>query len=217
MPLDDAIVSALGTALGDPSDDVRRAVAGSLTAILFESPDVVPTLLRGFRDDAQRIAILAALDQDFERDPDSRGLGHFRNGIAGLQAAVVVAIPALRDALELKNDEVTARVFYLLGRIVTFATKSRNEELRKTVEAAVPIYLKGLQQSDPSVRQEVLGQLESTPILRETVAAALLEFVSRTDLPTEDRVAAYAALAAQSTFADSNAGSREPSSQPCRS
>ena len=169
VPLDDSLVTALGTALGDPNDDVRRAVAGSLTAILFENPAAVPTLVKGLRDDKQRKAVVAALDEDYQRDPDSRGLGHFRTGIPGVLAAVNVAIPELRDALTVKNNEVTSRVFYLLGRIVSFSAKTRNEELRKAVEPALPNFLQGLEERDPAVRQDVLSQLESIPIRRVEV------------------------------------------------
>jgi HEAT repeat protein len=208
VPLDDAVVSALGKALGDPSDDVRRAAAGSLTAILFESPAIVPILVNGLRDDRQRKAVVEALDKDYEQDPDSRGLGHFRTGIPGIQAAVNVAIPVLRDALAVKNNEISSRVLYLLGRIVSFSAITRNDELRKAVEPALPLYLQGLEGTDPAVCQEALSRLDSIPIDRAVVVRALLKYLDRSDQSTEDRISAFAALAAQATFIDSDANLR---------
>jgi HEAT repeat protein len=208
VPLDDSLVTALGTALADSSDEVCQAVAGSLTAILFEKPAVVPILVKALRDDKQQKAVIGALDKDYERDPDSRGLSHFRVGVPELQAAVNVAIPVLRDALTVKNAEITARVFYLLGRISSFSAVTRNEDLRKAVEPALLSYLLGLEDSDPPVRQEVLARLDSIPIRRVEIVTALLKFLARSDQSPDDRKTAFAALAAQAAFSDSDANLR---------
>jgi HEAT repeat protein len=114
----------------------------------------------------------------------------------------------LRDALTAKNDDVALRVFYLLGRIVSFSAKTRNEELRKVVEPALLIFLQGLEETDPAVRHDVLSQLESIPIRRVEVIRALLRFLQKSDQTPDDRKTALAALAAQAAFADSDASLR---------
>ena len=208
VPVDDSLIGALGTALADPSDEVRRSVAGTLTDLLFEKPAVVLVLVKALCDDKQRKAVIEALDKDYEGEPDSRGLSHFRAGIPGLQAAVNVAIPVLQDTLKVKNAEITSRVYYLLGRISSFSSLTRNEDLRKAVEPALLTYLQGLEDPDQAVRQEALNRLDSIPIRRVEIVSALLKFLERPDQPSDERKSAFAALAAQAAFAESDASLR---------
>ncbi len=61
VPTDDSVVRALATALGDSDEEVRLKAADSLMMVLFSHQEVVPTLLKAVRDDAQRKTVLEAL------------------------------------------------------------------------------------------------------------------------------------------------------------
>ena len=63
-------------------------------------------------------------------------------------------------------------VYGLLGRIVSFSGLTRNERLRKALEPALETYIKGLEESDPAVREEVVGRLEAIPIGQKDIVAA---------------------------------------------
>jgi hypothetical protein len=78
----------------------------------------------------------------------------------------------------------------------------------QAVEPAVQVCLQGLDESDPAIRAEVLGRLESIPIRREEIVAALNKFLERPDQPTEDRETALLALKELSVPASPGAGSR---------
>jgi HEAT repeat protein len=199
VPTDDSVVSALVTALGDQNEEVRLAVAGNLTTILFENPAVVPALLKGLRDDSQRATVVAALAKHFERNGDSQEYSRVRSDLSRLRTVLGAAIPALKESASLENKEIAPTVFNILGRIVSFSRLSRDADLRKAVEPAVEIYLQGLSQTDPAVLEEVLGRLDGIPIGRTEIVSALKRFLERTDLAPEDRETAEAALKAQTT------------------
>jgi len=150
--------------------------------------------------------VQAALDEHLEKTTDTADFGRVRGDLARLQVTLGAAIPALRDALTLKNEELVARVFSLLGRIVAFSRLSRNAELQKAIEPALETYLQGLNDSSPEIRQEVLARLDAIPIRRADIALALIKYLERSDQPDEDRQAAVTALAAQAVFADSTPG-----------
>jgi len=203
---DDSWVAALGSALGDPAEEVRLAAGHSLVTILFEHPAVIPTLVKALGDDKQCKAVQDALDEHFEKTRDTADFGRVRRDVARLQATLGGAIPALRDALTLKHEEIIPRIYTLLGRIVAFARLSRSPELRKAIEPALETYLQGLNDSSPEIRQEVLAQLDAIPIRRGDIAAALIKYLERSDLADEDRQTAVNALAAQAVFVDSTPG-----------
>ena len=164
VPLDDSLVSALGTALADANDDVQSAAATSLTAILFENPSVVPTLVNALRDQKLRKAVNSRLIKTTSATPTLVGLNHFRGGTPG-SGLGQGGDPAFRcHRLERQGDHIKS--LRSAWPIVSFSAKSRNEDIRKSVEPALPIYLQGLDDSEPFVRQEVLSRLDSIPIRR---------------------------------------------------
>ena len=213
VPTDDTWVAALGSALGDPAEEVRLAAGRGLAVILFEHPAVIPGLVKALGDEKQSKAVRAVLDEHFEKTKDAADFGRVRGDLARLQVTLGAAIPALRDARTLKNEELVARVFSLLGRIVTFSRLSRDAELRKAIEPAVETYLEGLDDSSPKIRQEVLARLDAIPIRRSEIASALIKYLERSNLGDADRQTAVTALAAQSGFADSTPGMLELSSR----
>jgi HEAT repeat protein len=206
VPADDPAVQALAAALADPSAEVRRAVAGSLTRILFENPAVITTLAKAMRDEVRRKDALQALDEHFEKTTDSADFGGVRGNPKGFEAALAAAIPALRELLSLKDEGTRLRAYAILGRIVAFARLARDEGLRKAIEPALEIYLKGLDEGDAEIRGEVLGRLDAVPIRRAEIVSALLRYLERSDQSAEDRAAALAALAAQAAHVGSDAG-----------
>jgi HEAT repeat protein len=211
VPRDESVLPALERALGDPSDEVRRAVAGSLTETLSESLIVVPTLVKALHNDKQRKAVLDALDHHFEKHPEViTGPRSPRFEPTGLRAAVDAAVPALQQALALKNDQITPRTYLLLGRIVSRLAPTRNEDLGKAAELALRTYLQGLNEDNPAIRREVLGRLSiPIPILRSEIVTALLSLLGRSEQSSQERQLALAALAAQSVGAESDAKLRE--------
>ena len=204
-PIEDSWVAALGSALGDPADEVRLAAGRSLVAILFEHPAVIPTLVKALGDDKQCKTVQAALDEHLEKTTDTAEFGRVRGDLGKLQVTLGAAIPALQDALTLKNEEISGRVFSLLGRIVAFS-RGRNPELRKSIEPALETYLQGLNDSSHEIRQEVLSRIGAVPIRRVAIASALIGYLERSDLADEERQTAVTALAAQAVFADSTPG-----------
>jgi HEAT repeat protein len=213
VPADDSVVSALETALGDPSDEVRNKVAGSLTEILFSSSAAIPALFKALRDPTQRQAALEALANHLYYTADSADFSSARGNLSGLRATVRAAIPTLVEALSLKNEEITYVVFGLLGRIISLAGLSRDEDLRKAIEPALQVYLRGLDESDPYIRQEVLGRLGAIPIRRADVLSALQKFLERSDLSAEDRGTALLALRTGSEPARTKTGKRSSRDQ----
>jgi HEAT repeat protein len=69
----------------------------------------------------------------------------------------------------------------------------------------VDLYLKGLEQADADVRQEMFGILEKVPVRRVAIVTALLAHLKRPELPAENRTAVLRALAAQASAVDSEA------------
>jgi HEAT repeat protein len=206
VPADDSLVAALVTALGDPKEEVRTTVASSLTEILFRSRLVVPALLMAMRDDTQRKVVLEALRGHLSDTSDADELSRVRDDFAGLRATLAAAIPALKEALSSTDDEIRPLVFGLLGRIVTFSRQGRDEELRKAIEPALQLYLLGLDEKDPSIREEVIGRLAAIPIRRADSVAALTTFLERSELPEQERQNARRAMTALEKAASSRAG-----------
>jgi len=206
VPADDSLIAALETALGDADDQVRLSAARSLSGILFENPTVVPALAKALGDETQRKAVLQVVDEHLEKVAEQADFARVRGNLAGLQTTFGLAIPALRDALNIKNDEVSIRVSKLLGRIVAFSHLSGDPGLHKAIVPALETYLLGLESSNPEVCQEVLAGLEEVPIRRADIVSALLKYLQRPDQSEEDHQAALLDLAAQSAFAKSDSG-----------
>jgi HEAT repeat protein len=194
VPADDSVVSALEAALGDPDEGVRLNVANSLTGALFENPTVVPALLKGLDDHTQRKAVLEAVIAYLKDHSDSAVFSRVRGHVPALKTTLGSAIPALKEAVAAKDQETSAVAYGLLGRIVAFSGLTRDDGIRKAVEPAVQVYLKGLEESDPGVRQEVVGRLEALPVGQKDIVAALQRFLERSDLPADERQAAVAVL-----------------------
>jgi HEAT repeat protein len=205
VPADDSVVSPLGSALADPNEKVRLVAAGSLTRVLFANPAVVPVLCKALGDRTRRTTVLETLGSHLETTSDWDDWVRAPN-LPGLKVTLGAAIPALTEALSLKDEAVSPVVFGLLGRILSFSAMSKNEELRKSIEPALQVYLNGLHESDPSIREEVLSRLDSIPIRRAEIVAALRKFLERSDQSAEDRESALLALKAQSAVAGSDAG-----------
>jgi HEAT repeat protein len=210
VPADDSVVSALATALGDANDEVRLKVADSLMMVLFSHQEVVPALFKALGNDAQHKTVLAAMRSHFEKTSDSADFSRARGDLPRLRATLGRAIPTLRDALSLRNAELNPVVFGLLGRIVSFSRLSRDGDLRKSVEPALQIYLQGLDENDPSIRDEVIRRIDGIPIRREEIVSALNRFLERTDLSDEVRKNGLRALQAQNT----DGGAGDENSQP---
>jgi len=198
-PVDDSVVSALETALGDPNDEVRTTVAGSLAKILFVNPMVVPALMKALADDRQKKGVAEALSNHLAQTSEEADFRRVRGNLPGLKAVLTRAMPAIGKTLSKKDEEIGPLVYGLLGRIVSFARQSRDADLRKAIEPALEIYLQGLDESTPAIREEVLGRLDAIPIRRDDIVRALHKFLEKPDLSPEDRQTADADLNAQST------------------
>ena len=142
---DDSVVSAMRTALDDPSDEVRLAAAVSLADVLFESSAVVPALIDALGDPRKAAQVLEALDGHFEKTTDQADFGRAQVTCRSFRATLKAAIPALRKALTVKDDDIRLMVFTILGRIIAFSRLSRDADLAKAIEPTLPIYLKGLE------------------------------------------------------------------------
>jgi HEAT repeat protein len=193
----DSLVSALVKALGDPSDDVRGKVASSLTEILFETSAVAPALLNALRENTQRDAVVEALRQHLETTTASADLSRVR--IATLGAVV----HALKNALSLDDADIRSVIYALVGRIVSFASLTRDQNLHEAIETVIPMYLKGLDESDPMIREQVLDRLGATSIRQPAIVSALNRFIERSDLPEDERKQALVARTTQASPAGS--------------
>jgi hypothetical protein len=187
---------------------VRQQVASSLTQILFQNPAVIPALLKSLRDDAQRNAVLEALRNHLETTSATAEFSRVRTDLPKLKAVLGAAIPALVEAQSQNSDEISPAIFSLQGRVVSFSRVSRDGDLRKAIEPALQVYLRGRDESDPAIRSGVLGRLQGIPIRRTDIVAALKAFLERSDLSAEDRRAALLALQAQDTSREPKNGSR---------
>jgi HEAT repeat protein len=196
VPANNSIVSALETALGDPNDEVRNKVAGNLTEVLFSSSAVIPALFKALRDPTRRQTVLEALGNHLENTSDSAAFSRVRGDLAGLKTTLSSAIPAIVQVLSLHDDEISPLVYGLLGRIVSFSGLSRDADLRKAIEPALQVYLHGLDESIPAIREEVLGSLEEIPIRHADIVTALRKFLEKPDLTRDDRQSAVRALEA---------------------
>ena len=58
----------------------------------------------------------------------------------------------------------------------------------------MPIFLQGLEDSDPAVRTDVLGRLDAIPIRQVEIVAALKRFIEQSDRPNEEHKTAVLAL-----------------------
>jgi HEAT repeat protein len=209
VPADESLISALETALGDSSDQVQLAAAGSLSQAMFENALAIPTLVKALGNDTQRKAVLRALDEHLELASDRAVSALRREDISGLRSTLALAIPALRDGLNVKNDEVRIEIYRILGRILGFSRLSRDADFHKAIEPALQPFLDGLDDANPDVRQEVLDRLNSIAIRRSDIVSALLKDLQRSDQSEEDHQRALAALAAQEAFADLDVGLRD--------
>jgi HEAT repeat protein len=200
-----AVVQALTAALADPSDEVALTAATSLTHRLFERPEALTALITALADPRQRKIVLPAIDSHLDENNAGQDFRRFRSRSKDLQITVAPAIPMLRDALALKDDEVTIRVYRLLGRILESARLIPDAEYRESLSPAVDLYLKCLEQADADVRQKMVGILDEVPVRRVAIVTALLAHLKRPELPAEDRTAVLRALAAQASAVDSEA------------
>jgi HEAT repeat protein len=193
VPADDTVVRALGTALGDPCDDLRLLAAGSLTEILFRNPAAIPALLKALSQDGSRQPVVEALANHLDIASDWADFDT-RASRAGLEAVLAAAITALDETLSLKNEEIGPVVFGLLGRIVAFSSFDSDQGRQMAIEPALQLYLEGLENSDPAVRKEVLDRLAAIPIGRADILAALNKFLERADHSAADRESALRAM-----------------------
>ncbi len=206
VPADDSLVAALATALGDSDDEVRKRVADSLSEIVFANPAVVPAVLKALDDDRQRSTVMEALSNHLENTSDEADFSRVRGNLPALKATLGSVITALGGALAGKNEEIRPVAFGMLGRILSFSGLSRNEELRKAIEPTVPIFLQGLEDSDPAVRTAVLGRLDAIPIRQVEIVAALKRFIEQSDRPAEEHKTALLALKVLTEPGGSNTG-----------
>src|SRR5262249_44200977 len=158
------LVEALGKALGDADDAVRKTAAASLSQIMFENASVIPALVKTMEDDSRRQMVLQTVDEHLEKVSERAEFSRLRGNVAGLQTTLGRAIPALREALNLKNDEVRGLVFRLLGRIVGFTRLTRDPSLQKAIAPALETYIHGLESDNSEIVEEVLGGLETASI-----------------------------------------------------
>jgi HEAT repeat protein len=206
---DDSAVAALRGALDDSSEEVRLAAATSLAGVMFENSAVIPTLLEAVEDSKKSAQVQEGLDNHFDNSTDQAEFARVRADLPKLRATLGTAVPALLKAAELKDDNLRVRLCWIMGRMVAFCRMSRDAELAKAIAPAVPTYLKGVDQSNPDVRQEVLGRLDSISTHRAEVVATLVRFLGRPDNPDGERLTAVSALAAQATFAEGDADVRK--------
>ncbi len=209
VPTDDSLVAALAAALGDPNGQVRLAAAHSLSEIMFENASVIAALAKGMGNNSQYKDILKALDEHLEKVSDRADFGRVRGNLPALRATLDHAIPALKEALVLKNDDVRTRVFGLLGRIAGFSSFRGDADLQKSIEPALQPLLGGLDDGNPEIRQAVLGRLDSITLRRPDIVVAILKVFKRSDLSAEEHQTALGALAAQAAHADSDPALRE--------
>jgi hypothetical protein len=199
------VVQALAAALADPSDEVAETAATSLTHGLFERPDVLTALFTALAGPRQRKYVLPAIDSHLKEISAGAEFRRFGSKPKDLQTTVASAIPLFRDALALEDDEVSTRVYRLLGRILESARPIRDPVYRESLAPAVDLYLKGLQWADADVRKELIGILDEVPVRRVEIVTALLAQLKRSELPADDRTAALRALAAQASAVENEA------------
>ncbi len=185
------------------------AAAHSLSEIMFENATVIPSLVKALGKSAQREEILNALDEHLEKISDRADFLRVQRNLPGLRATLDRALPALKEALDVKNDEVRIRVFGLLGRIAGFSSLYLNADLQKSIEPALQPFLAGLDDGNPEIRQEVLGRLDSIAIRRPDIVLALLKDLQRPNQSDEDHQKAVNALTAQAAFADTDSALRD--------
>ena len=104
---------------------------------------MIPALIKEMGNEANRKAILESIDAHLEKVSERADFARLRGNLPGLQAALGQAIPALWEGLNLKNDDVTIRVYILLGRIVSFARLSRGSSLQKVITPASKLTSRG--------------------------------------------------------------------------
>ena len=146
--------------------------ATSLTDRLFESPEALTALITALADPRQRKIVLPAIDSHLKENNAGQDFRRFRSRSKDLQITVAPAIPMLRDALALNDDEVSTRVYRLLGRILESPRLIRDAEYRESLSPAVDLYLKGLEQADADLRQEMVGILDEVPVRRAAIVTA---------------------------------------------
>jgi hypothetical protein len=208
VPADESLASALASALGDPNQDVRAKVASSLSEVLFESSTVAPALLKALQDETKRKGTLEKLDSFLDTTPTPADLRRVR--LATLSAL----IPAMKEAMAVNDEQIKLIVYRVLGRIVAFSRFSGDEKVRKAVEPALSLYLAGLDESDPAIREEVLGHVGSVPIRRRDIGLSLNKFLERPDCGDQEKEQARLALkelaSPASTDGVSTGGPRRP-------
>jgi HEAT repeat protein len=188
VPADELVVAALVAHLGDPSEEVRKKVASSLSELCFEHPAVGVALFRALHDQTQREAVLGGLGQRLDRNltPVER---------RRIQPAVLTALfPAIKEALACKDDPVRLIGYRVLGRITLIPRNRPDENLQKAAEQALTMYLEGLTENDPSIREEVLHHVGSVAIGRADIGQSLNKFLERSDSSDSEREQAQVAL-----------------------
>jgi hypothetical protein len=162
------------------------------------------------RDESQRGAVIDALDHYFDQYPELADFSGERGSLPALRATLGAAIPALRDSLSLKIEEVDARVIWLIGRMVSIARQIRDAETQKALEPAVEILIQNLDHHEsPEIRNEILGILQRVTLQRGAIVASIIRYLGRFDEPHEYRERAFTALAAQTRAASADPGQRE--------
>ena len=188
VPADESLVSVLVTALGDPNEGMHVKVVTSLSEVLFESSAVAPAPIRALRDEAQRKAVLEALGNHLETTTVLADSSRVRVN------ALSASIPALTEAVAMKDEQIKLVVYRVLGREVSFSRLNSDEQLRKAIEPALSLYLQGLDESDPAIREEVLGHLGAIPIRRPDIVSSIQRFLERSDCSENEKQRADLAL-----------------------
>ena len=199
------VVKALTAALADSSDEVAQTAATSLARGLFDGPEPLTALLSALDDPRQRKNVLPAIDSHLE-EKDARGdFNRFRSKAKDLETTVGPAIPILRHALTIEDQEVSTMVYRLLGRILKSAGLIQNAEYSASLAPAVDLYLGGLEKGDADRRVEIFANLDDIPVRRVEIVNALLVRLKEPRLPAKDRATALQALAVQAATVEDEA------------
>ena len=166
---------------------MRLKVAGSLTELLFANQAVIPVLLKALGDDRQRPVVVEVLSHHLDQTSDQADFSRVRGNLPGFMATLNTATPAIVQTLSLKNEEISPLVYGLLGRIISFSSLSRDADLRKAIEPRLEVYLKGLDETAPAIREEVLDRLEAGPDPARGHCVGASEVSRKSDLPPEHR------------------------------
>jgi hypothetical protein len=205
-PPDVALITALGTALGDEAEEVREQAARSLCEGYLLQPGVISTLITSLQEERRRGAVFEALDEHFKETQVAADYNRVRGGLV---ATLESAKAALRKAASDADVELSTRAVRLLGRLAAIASLTRAEPELNALVPVVQILIRTLDHPAPKVRQEVLASLPRVSLLRSFIVGAVLERLNSPTATEEDRHGAFAVLAGQAQAVDSDPRLRE--------